>query len=205
MRRQLNIPPDAIVFGIVGSLVWNPRARYCYGYELLRAIRQVDRADIVVLVGGSGSGLDKLRRIAGTDLGKRVFLPGEIPADRVPEYLAGLDVGTLPQSVDGVGSFRYTTKISEYLAARLPFVTNQIPLSYDLPSEWMWRLPGKSPWDRAYVKALSHLMCRVTKEQIHTRRDSIVAIPREFNEEVQMDRATEFICDILASQNSHSL
>src|SRR4051812_39519345 len=35
VREQLDIPQDAIVFGIVGSLVWSSRARYCYGLELV--------------------------------------------------------------------------------------------------------------------------------------------------------------------------
>ena len=43
------------------------------------------------------------------------------------EFLAAFDLASLPQSVDRVGSFRYSTKLSEYLAAGLPIVTSQIP------------------------------------------------------------------------------
>ena len=50
----------------------------------------------------------------------------------MPNHLAAFDLASLPQSVDGVGSFRYTTKLSEYLAAGLPIVTGQIPAAYDL-------------------------------------------------------------------------
>ena len=59
--------------------------------------------------------------------------------------MAAFDVGALPQSTDGVGSFRYTTKLSEYAAARLPVITSRIPAAYDLGCEWMWRLPGRGP------------------------------------------------------------
>ena len=63
-----------------------------------------------------------------------------------------MDVASLPQSVDGVGSFRYTTKLSEYLAARLPVVTGEIPLAFDLDDGWMWRLPGDAPWEERYSR-----------------------------------------------------
>jgi hypothetical protein len=49
-------------------------------------------------------------------------------------------------SVDQVGSFRYTTKLSKYLAFGLPVITGQIPLAYDLDDGWIWRLAGDAPW-----------------------------------------------------------
>ena len=53
---RLGIAGDALVFGIVGSLVWNPRVGYCYGHELVRALARTDRQDIHVLLVGDGSG-----------------------------------------------------------------------------------------------------------------------------------------------------
>src|SRR5439155_14049239 len=69
MRGELGIVPDALVFGIVGSLAWSKRAKYCYGLELVRAMRQVERANIVALIVGGGSGLEKLKEFAGGDIG----------------------------------------------------------------------------------------------------------------------------------------
>ena len=108
-----------------------------------------------------------------------------------------MDVASLPQSVDGAGSFRYTTKISEYLAVRLPIVTSQIPLSYDLPFEWMWRLPGDAPWDEHYIAALAEFIQSVTPDQIEQKRCAVPAKSREFDRDVQVGRATEFISDVL--------
>lgn len=83
-----------------------------------------------------------------------------------------MDVLSLPQSVAGVGSFRYTTKLSDYDAARRPVVTDQIPLAYDLPNattgsggEYDWCLPGSAPWDARYLDALADLMRSITREQ----------------------------------------
>src|SRR5262249_44317537 len=115
LRRQLGIANETIVVGIVGSLAWNDRVGFCYGSELLRAISRSSRADIAVLVVGEGAGLDRLRELAGDDLARRIFLTGSVPAHEVLCSMAAMDVASLPQSVDGVGSFRYTTKVSEYV------------------------------------------------------------------------------------------
>ncbi len=197
IRDQLGIPQDAIVFGLVGHLGWVDRIEYCYGMELVSAIRRTERKDLHVLVVGDGSGLEQLGAIAGGDEGVRVHMPGRVPKERVPEYLSAVDVASLPQSVDGVGSFRYTTKLSEYLASELPMVTSRIPMAYDLDDGWLWRLEGETPWGNRYVSALADLMETVTPEEIELKRK---AIPRElttFDPDRQRRRVTAFLTDLL--------
>jgi glycosyltransferase involved in cell wall biosynthesis len=193
-RERLGIPEDALVFGLVGSLGWNGRYGYCYGLELVRALRFTTRADVRVLVVGDGDGLAVLRRERGFD--ERALLPGAVAADQVPEMLAAIDVASLPQSVDGVGSFRYTTKLSEYLAARLPVVTGRIPLAYDLDSGWLWRLPGAAPWHDDYVGALAALMEAVTHADVEQRRVCVPAAPEVFDEDRQRARVTAFLTEL---------
>jgi glycosyltransferase involved in cell wall biosynthesis len=200
LRAQLGIPDTTIVFGILGSLAWNPRARFCYGAELVRAIRRTTRNDVAAVIVGDGTGLETLRHLAGPDLAKRVHLPGPVPNDQVLDTLASFDVASLPQSVDGVGSFRYTTKISEYAAARLPVVTGQIPMAYDLGGDWMWRLPGSSPWDEAYVNALAQLMETITPECLAKRRAAVPKTIEAFDRDAQVARVTRFIADILGER-----
>lgn len=201
-RRRFGIAADATVFGIVGSLAWHPRRGYCYGAELVRAARMVDRDDLVVLVVGDGDGRARLQRLAGEALGTRVLLPGRIPRAEVPLALAAMDVGSLPQSLDGVGSFRYTTKISEYLAAGLPIVTGQIPLAYDLDDGWLWRLGGAAPWDARFVGELSRLMATLTPEEIALRRACIPAELPAFSLERQRRQVGGFIGDIARGATS---
>jgi glycosyltransferase involved in cell wall biosynthesis len=197
IRQKLGIAPDSIVFGIAGALNWNPRRKYTYGLELVQAMKMSSRKDISVLIVGGGSGLEKLQKIAGNDCGKSIFFTGHVPGDEVANYLSAMDIASLPQSRDGVGSFRYTTKISEYAAAGLPIVTGRLPLAYDLDDGSFWRLPGKTPWSAEFISAMSCLMNNISPEQLVARRSRVQSARSEFNSAQQAVRVTNFIRDIL--------
>ncbi|MGI8983683.1 MAG: glycosyltransferase [Acidimicrobiales bacterium] len=197
VRAELGIDPDAIVFGIAGTLKWNPRRGYCYGRELVQAVLRANRPDVAVLVVGDGDGRHVLEEDAGDQIGKSVFLTGQIPQSAVASHLAVMDVASLPQSVDSVGAFRYTMKLSEYLTAGLPVVTGQLPAAYDLDDGWLWRLPGDAPWDPRYIEALGRLMRDVTARDLALRR---VAVPRAapvFDAARQRRAVCAFIQDLL--------
>ncbi len=197
-REKLGIPATAIVYGIVGSLDWVNKIQYCYGAELVRARQKISpTADIYIVILGAGNGTAELEKLAGDLLGTKIILTGNVPNDRVFEYLAAMDVASLPQSVDGVGSFRYTTKVSEYLATELPIVIGQIPMTYDLLADWCWCLPGHNPWDDRYIDALAQLMESLNLEQIAAKKQYIPAAIPEFNLEQQQAKVTKFIGDIL--------
>lgn len=201
IRGRLGIAEDAIVVGIVGSLHWNERLDYGYGADLVRAVRLVQRRDLVICVIGEGPGRARLQEMAGEDLGSRVMLPGRVPQTEVPDYLAAMDVGSLSQSVDRVGSFRYTTKLSEYFAASLPIVTGEIPAAYDLDEGCMWRLPGHAPWSSTYVAALAELLENLSAADIAQRRRAIARRRTEpFDKAVQQRRMSAFIEDLLADR-----
>jgi glycosyl transferase family 1 len=199
LRAELGIPEEALVFGIVGSLQWSDSVGYCYGLELVRALRRVERHDLRVLIIGDGSGLARLQDAAGDELGRRVLLPGRVSPGRVSECLAAIDVASLPQSVDGVGSFRYTTKLSEYLASALPVVTGQIPLAYDLDDGWLWRLTGEAPWDRRYLEALADLMRTLSREELAQRRAAVPTDLPLFDRARQQRAAASFVSDLLTA------
>lgn len=204
LRRELGIPAEAVVYGIVGSLPWNPRVGYCYGLELVRAVAEVDREDVRVLIVGDGSGLPRLRQVAAELPEGRVITTGAVPRRHVPAHLAAMDVASLPQSVDGVGAFRYTTKLSEYIAARLPIVTGELPVAYDLGEGWTWRLPGAAPWDPRYLDALSALMNGLRPVDVKRRREHVPNAEPLFSADRQRRVVGAFVRDLLAAPRADS-
>jgi hypothetical protein len=198
IRSTLGIPPHALVIGIAGSMVWTPRYRYCYGAELVRALALVGRQDVYALLVGDGTGRRRLAAEAEACSSQVVFT-GRVPQELVPDYLAAMDIGSLPQSVDRVGSFRFTTKISEYLDAGLPVVTSQIPAGYDLDDGWMWRLPGAAPWSDVYVRALARLLASLTPGELARKKAAVPASHPEFDRQRQARRVAAFIADLLGS------
>lgn len=195
-REKLGISPEAIVFGIAGALNWDKRG-YCYGWELVRALVDVQRDDIHVLIVGDGDGLPKLQELGANEIGRRLTFAGRVRRDEVTPVLSAMDVGSLPQTMDGVGSFRYTTKISEYVVARLPTVTAQIPAAYDLNDGWMWRLPGDTPWGATYISAMTELMETITRDEIEARRRLIPPSIDVFDPNLQRRRVTAFVEEAL--------
>jgi Glycosyl transferases group 1 len=198
-RASLGVAPETLLVGLVGSLNWRARVGYTYGAELVVAMRRVARADVAVCIVGDGSGRERLETLAGEELGRRVLLPGRVPREQVADYLAAFDVASLPQSVDRVGAFRYSIKLSEYLDAALPVITGQIPAAYDLDAGYLWRLQGDAPWSSTYTDALAELLEHLSSEEIARHREAIGALrERPFDKAAQQERMREFVADILA-------
>ena len=200
VRARLGISPDALVVGLVGSLNWRARVGYVYGAELIRALAAVGRRDLVVCIVGDGPGLARLRELAGTDLGTRVLLPGRVAPHEVPDYLAAFDVASLPQSVDGVGSFRYFDQ------------TERVPRSGT--SDPHRREPGRlrsrrglpleaaraRSWSAVYIGALAQLLDALSSDEIARRREA--ALHRQadpFDMLAQQRRMGAFVDDLLAA------
>jgi glycosyltransferase involved in cell wall biosynthesis len=106
------------VVGLLGSLVWSPRLRLCYGWDLIRALPLLADLPVTALIIGDGSGLDWLKseaqRLGVLD---RIVFTGRIPYADVPVFLRTFDVALSTQTNNLPGQVRTTGKLPEYMAA----------------------------------------------------------------------------------------
>lgn len=197
MRAALGIAQDEVLIGIAGSLDWNSNKKYCYGYELVQAMHRVRNPKVRAVIVGSGTGLDKLRGLASSLPAGKVIFTGRVMPERVAGYLAAMDLASLPQSCDGVGSYRYTIKMSEYLAAHLPVVTGEIPMAYDLDDGGLWRVSGDAPWSLEYIEGLARLLDELEPSEILRKQAKVSVASPVFDQAAQMRRVGDFIADLL--------
>jgi hypothetical protein len=197
LKEILELPKDSIIFGIVGSLKWSKRFGYCYGMELVRAIKKTSNHNVFVVIAGDGDGLFYLKKEAGDLVNKRIFFIGRIPYSKTIEFIKGLDFATLPQSCDQVGALRYTTKVSEYIEAKTPFFTNQIPMAYDLGIPFLKTLAGNNPWDTTFINELSKVMDNI-KDPIFSFVEQEEILNKEiFSLKNQTKKISSFIEDLI--------
>lgn len=117
LRDQLGITGRFVV-GVLGSTVWSPKLRICYGWDLLQALPRLQDLPISGLVVGDGDGLpwlkDEARRLGVED---RVRFAGRIPYADVQPMLRVFDIAMSTQTNNLPGRVRTTGKLPEYMAA----------------------------------------------------------------------------------------
>jgi len=152
---------------------------------------------------GTGAGRAKLEASESGGSPEDPLLRGASRATRFRPYLSAIDVAKLASERGPAGSFRYTTKLSEYLCLSLPVVTNAIPLSYDLPGEWFFRLGWHFALDPLFIDQLAELMKNLTLADIEHKRNQTQEAAPLFNLERQLERFSAFVR--LAAQINLSL
>jgi glycosyltransferase involved in cell wall biosynthesis len=115
-------PGRPFTIGMVGTSVWSPVRRNCYGWELVELIRLLKdrlpgRAVRGVMV-GDGSGIEVLRqRCRDSGVADRVEFAGRVPYGELPPWLRRFDIALSTQTDDVIGHVRTTGKLPLYLAA----------------------------------------------------------------------------------------
>ena len=154
LRQRLGLA-DVFVAGLMGSLVFSPRLKICYGWDLVEALTHLEGLPIKVLIIGDGNGMDWLRdearRLGVLD---RIVFAGRIPYAEVPTYLRLMDVALSTQTNNLPGQVRTTGKLPEYMAAgRFVLASRVGEAALVLPELMLLDYDGEV--DRSYPKRLA--------------------------------------------------
>jgi glycosyltransferase involved in cell wall biosynthesis len=197
-RRKFGLAPSHLVCGVVGSLRWTPRQSYCYGLELVEALKRLKRLDVSLLIVGDGSGLERLRALVPDTLRERIVFTGRLPEAEVNAALNAMDVGFITQTLDQLGNFRLTTKLPEYLASGLPIAMSPVPGFYDYVGRAGWPLPAHHPADPVFHQQCAAWLDALTWDEVRARAGLCRPLAEErFDYKVLRPRFQNFIQSLM--------
>ncbi len=126
LRSQWKLEGRFVV-GLMGSLVWSPRLKICYGWDLIRALAELRDLSLSAVIIGDGNGRPWLeaeaQRLGVQD---RLIFTGRIAYSDVPAYMRLLDVALSTQTNNLPGQVRTTGKIPEYMAAGCHILASRV-------------------------------------------------------------------------------
>lgn len=199
-KEHYGLSTDHLVCGVVGSLTWTPRQKYCYGLELVEMLPFVQRNDVSVLIVGDGDGRETLERRVPPALRDRVVFTGRVPEGEVARALHAMDVGFIAQTIDQLGRYRLTTKLPEYLASGLPVAMSPVPGYYDYAGSAGWPLPPYHPASEDFHRACAAWVDSLTWEEVQERRERAPTLAEQFFDyEVVRPKFEAFVEDVLST------
>jgi glycosyltransferase involved in cell wall biosynthesis len=129
--------------------------------SVVLAISRLREIDVEFLILGCGSELNKLRRLVrDSNLENRVVFLGDVPHDRVPDFIALADAGILPFPNFEQWNTSSAIKLFEYMACGRPVIVTKIPAHLDVldGKEFAFWADTSSPNDLA--KAIRAAFCQ---------------------------------------------
>lgn len=197
-RQKYGIPQEHLVCGVVGSLLWNNRQSYSYGYELIEALKLVKRDDITVLIVGDGSARERLQSLVPEALRSRVVFTGRLPQTEVVEAMNVMNIGFVTQTLDELGSFRLTTKLPEYLACGVSVAMSPIPGFYDYAASAGWALPAFHPASHDFHLGCARWLDHLEWKDVASKSQVAPEIAKKyFDYDVIGDRFANFVHPLL--------
>ncbi len=204
LRTALDLQGTYVV-GIVGSLIFSPRLRISYGWDLIEALPHTDPS-VVGLIVGDGSGLEPLHERAST-LGviDRCRFVGRVPVDRVCEYISAMNVAISTQTNDIVGQVRTTAKLPLYLACGCPVLASHVGEAAILLGQHGWTLDYAGVLDHSYPTRLATAIeaWRLDRSEEPGRRKLALQIAaEEFDSRTMQARLMSVIARVSANQKA---
>jgi glycosyltransferase involved in cell wall biosynthesis len=154
LRTRLGLKGFFVV-GVMGSLVFSPRLRICYGWDLIQALSRLRDLPVRALVVGDGPGRSWLEEQADAHgVADRVAFVGRVPYEEVHLHLRLMDVAMSTQTDNLPGQVRTTGKLPEYMAAgRFVLASRVGEATLVLPELMLVDFDGEV--DRAYPERIA--------------------------------------------------
>jgi len=204
LRRQFGLEGFVSV-GVVGSLIWNPRWQFCYGWDLIEAIHMLRDLPVKGVIVGDGSGLPFLKKqCAERGLEDRIVFVGRVPYEELPRYLNSFDICLSTQSNDLAGQVRTTGKLPLYLACGRYVLASEVGgAARVLPSEML--IPYDGTKDENYPERLAHRIGVLVAhpERLNRPEESRTIAQDHFDYNVLAAKVGRTIQDVLLRRPAH--
>ncbi len=138
LRRGYGLE-NMVTVGVVGSLNWVEKYDFCYGWELVSALRFLKSFPVKGIIIGDGTGLEKLKELVKEyGIKGMVLFLGMVPYSELPQYINLMDICLSTQSNDIVGNVRTTGKLPLYMACNKYILSTRVGTAkYVLPQEML--------------------------------------------------------------------
>lgn len=155
LRCELGLD-DALVIGVIGSIVWSNRYSMCYGWDIIETINRLKHRPVKGLIVGDGTGLPYLKeRAKQYGIEDRICFTGRVPHEDVPQYINLMDVCLSTQTNDSVGHGRTTAKLPEYLACGRFIIATDVGGAREVVAENGFLLPYVGVYDPKHPDRLA--------------------------------------------------
>jgi hypothetical protein len=109
-----------------------------------------------------------------------------------------MDIGFVTQTLDGLGNYRLTTKLPEYLACGLPVAMSSIPGYYDYGTDVGWALPGKHPASEDFHRSCAAWVDTLTRTEVSAKSTLARQVAEQrFDYTMLGRRFAKFVTDLL--------
>lgn len=180
LKQKLGLK-DFLTIGSLGSINWDKKYNYSYGWEVVEVIKILKDKSVKGLIVGDGSGLPHLKKLVQSyGILDRIVFTGSIPYGEMPSYVNCMDVCFSTQSNNMVGKMRIPAKLGEYLACGKFVIATDVGYTQILLKDIGASIPYQGIRDDSYpVKAAAIIEKILTDRSILDKAKKGIDIAKE--------------------------